>query len=264
MFPHYRRNLSYNDNRIFEGNKEIKLKSQTFRLNNKTIQVLKENSDADIQNLKDSCINALNQKRPNNDKIDPQIYKIKAWCTIPTIKQNFERHKFVIPTQDSDWKKILESEWITNDKYHNKQSFFSTEELSKLRGSDESIKLQTLKDKCAQVLAKPFERTNFPAPKDFLDALPNSNKKKVDEFQEAAFFCTIPKTAAAYVKDAITSVAKKAIPDAHKKDYCYEEGKTVQEYSNVRTIDPLGGKSFWCAVRMIHYKSQPKPKLKKV
>lgn len=124
--------------------------------------------------------------------------------------------------------------------------------MNKLNGSgDEATKIKTLKDKCTSSLNKPFTRTNFPATKSFL----NSN---ADEFQEAALFCTVPTTAEDYVKKAMQGEIHNSIPKDMENDYCHEEGKDINYYKNIKTTDPMGGKSFWCAVRMIYHKQTSK------
>lgn len=146
----------------------------------------------------------------------------------------------------------MKSEWITKSEYHGKQSFFTSEDLTKLNGENDEEKLKLLQKKCSEALAKPFERTNFPATKDFL------GEKDADLFQETVIFCTVPITAQKYIKDAMKGQIKNSISDEYRKDYCYINGKSANEYSQVKTTDPLGGKSFWCAVRMIYYKEDKK------
>lgn len=99
--------------------------------------------------------------------------------------------------------------------------------------------IDLLKDKCAKTLAKSFNRTHFPAPKDFL-----KNDKEADEFQEVALFCTVPTTAEDYVKAAMQGDIYTSIPRDLENDYCHEAGKDISHYKAVKTTDPMGGKSF--------------------
>lgn len=120
---------------------------------------------------------------------------------------------------------------------------------------DENGKIERLKKRCGSVLDKPFVRENFPAPKAFLDSLGDGKNKRVDEFQEAALFCVEPKTAKSYVEKAMKGTTFKSIPTYMKNDFCYVPGKDdLSYYENISTVDAMGGRSFWCAVRMIYEK----------
>lgn len=103
-------------------------------------------------------------------------------------------------------------------------------------------KISTIKNRCEVALNKTFTRSNFPAPTSFL----KGDGKNADEFQEAALFCTVPITAEDYVKRAMQGKLNTEIPGELKDDFCYDLTKKdgFHYLKNVKTIDPMEGKSF--------------------
>ncbi|WP_216083183.1 hypothetical protein [Candidatus Mycoplasma haematohominis] len=166
---------------------------------------------------------------------------------------------------DDSIRKILAS-WFKKDgatKWWEKQSFFSADEVQQILKDkeEEGIKgesevtqeqIEFVKKKCSDELEKEFNRENFYLTKDFIDQMEDPSKLKVDLFQEVALFCSVPTTAKDYVKDAMQGVSKKDFLDKDKTDYCYVADKSLTDYEKVSTIDPFGGKTFWCAVRLLY------------
>lgn len=242
MFPHFRGVFTFERDKMFDGSPKMTLQGEVRTHNNKKLYILGKNTESDVKNLKDACGAALEkpQKQVQDNGEDPQIYRLKAWCTIPTIRDVLQRHRFEILKQDGEWRQILESEWITQDDNHGKQSLLTKDDLKKIKETtDEKAKISILKNRCNAVLDKKFTRGNFPATKDFL-----GDGGEADEFQEAALLCTVPTTAANYIKNAMKGVANKAIPQEYGEDYCYDANKSVGEYGETKTTDPAGGKSF--------------------
>lgn len=78
MFPNYRQNIRYARDRIFKGNREIKIKGSKQKKGDTTLFILNKQSDDGAKALRESCIEALNQIKPVVKGYDSQIYKIKA------------------------------------------------------------------------------------------------------------------------------------------------------------------------------------------
>lgn len=146
-----------------------------------------------------------------------------------------------MPTTDEKWREILEGSWIKDEKYQDKQSFLTQEDLKILRGNySETDKIKILREKCDRALEKKFYRSNFPATRDFL-----GGNKPVDEFQEAALFCSSPITAGYYVTKAATKGgSRREITQEMKQDYCHIQDKDIEYYKNIKTTDPMEGKTF--------------------
>lgn len=257
MFPNYRKEHKQSANQLFTGSPEIKL-SGTIRKNSvgREMFILGKNVQKDLDGWKRACVAALN-KKPTDPNNHSQKYRLKEWCTVSTVRKVLLRHKFRMPTSEEQWKDILKSEWITNNRYSNKQSFLTGEELTKLNSAEVDVKdkISTLKGKCDVALSREFSRTNFPAPRDFLDTL-SEGDKRVDEFQEAALLCTIPVTAEKYVQEAMKGTIHASLPTDMANDYCYDADKSIGYYRNIKTTDPMEGKSFWCAVRVIYHRNE--------
>lgn len=145
----------------------------------------------------------------------------------------------------------MSSEWITNPQYHDQQSFFTASDLKKMKdGKDDNEKISVLKRRCNAALNKTFTRYNFPATTSFLKPL----NQKADEFQEAALFCTMPTTVEDYIQKAMQGKLRTDIPKDVQNDFCYDASVGVDKLRNIKTTDPMGGKSFWCAVRVMYEK----------
>lgn len=108
MFPHYRKAFSFTPGQMFEGSPEINFNGEDKEVNGKTLYILKKNTDQEAESLRSSCVAALNKPIKGNE--DADIYRLKAWCTIPTISDVLVRHKFELPKTDDQWKAILQSE----------------------------------------------------------------------------------------------------------------------------------------------------------
>lgn len=136
----------------------------------------------------------------------------------------------------------MRGEWVTNKLYKDKQSQFVPVDGEVLGGHrTENSKIYTLKTLCNVILKRHFSRTNFPANKEFLE-----ENWRVDSFQDAALFCTVPKTAEQYIKESMHGEIVDSIPknQGWENDYCYIKGKGVDYYRNIKTTDAMEGKGF--------------------
>ncbi|GCE63548.1 hypothetical protein MHSWG343_05450 [Candidatus Mycoplasma haematohominis] len=285
LYPTTHVKLDYKTNHMFAGSPEIKLIKSTYEnKDKKVVEYLQRPTEEDTKKLKDACIKALQGERAKHDFSVPEenatkenkdtfaeLSRLREWCTEPKIKDVLGRHKFRLVTDnryknkaDYNIKQIIFG-WFkkeNNNKYWEKQSFLNKDEIDKILKNknvdsfaqadeiqEEQIKV--IRDKCSAILEKPFVRTNFYMPKDFLDSMENKTQS-IDEFQEAALFCSEPTTSLDYVKDAMKGEAKKDFSQEDMKDYCYLQNKNVSDYTNIKTTDPFEGKTFWCAVRMIY------------
>ncbi|GCE63890.1 hypothetical protein MHSWG343_08970 [Candidatus Mycoplasma haematohominis] len=256
--------LDFADDRLFKGSKPVKYPVQVFtKTDGKTLTTLKKPDEQYTESHKQACIEALKQPydSTNNDS-KAQLARLREWCTIPTIKDVLSRHKFTLlrtdnNTNDADWKEIIKGGWFSESggvKYWEKQTFIEGDGLEKIIGADKKgylssneitdEQIKVLKDRCEVVLKQPFKRDNFYLTKDFIDGLSDSNKPKVDEFQEAALFCSKSVDVEHYVTNALGG---SVINPTKENDYC---SLTVGDVKAWKTNTPMEGKSFWCGVRI--------------
>lgn len=111
MFPHYRKNFTFAKDQMFMGSPEINFKGKSVQGKNKSLFILDKHDDQGANSLRDACIAALEKGKPEDkeNKSDLQTYRLKAWCSVPTIKDVLIRHKFKLLKSD-DWEKILDSD----------------------------------------------------------------------------------------------------------------------------------------------------------
>ncbi|GCE63997.1 hypothetical protein MHSWG343_10050 [Candidatus Mycoplasma haematohominis] len=291
LFPYKHAELTYKNNRMFSGSPEITFtKLEYTDKSQKKVEYLNKPTIEDTKKWKEACKTALAVKKPKSDldsknntnSVYQELSRLREWCTEPKIKDVLGRHKFQLFT-DNRYSEKVESaikqiilDWFKKEgeiKFWEKQNFFTKEEIEKiLKGKEnEGIskdseiteeQINLIKDKCSTVLNKDFVRNSFYLTKDFLDGMDNATSKdiKVDEFQEAALFCSIPTTAKDYVQNAMQGQVKSSFAEEDKQDYCYVDNKKAQEYESIKTTDPFDGKTFWCAVRLLY---EPKPKATK-
>lgn len=104
MFPQYRDSFVWPKDVMFEGSPEIHFRGETHTKNGKNLYILKRNTDEEAEALKKACIEALNREKPADEggKVDRQVRKLRFWCSVPTIEDVLQRHKFKIPETDDE------------------------------------------------------------------------------------------------------------------------------------------------------------------
>ncbi|WP_216082983.1 hypothetical protein [Candidatus Mycoplasma haematohominis] len=269
--------LTYNNKQRFQENPKVDFLTKTFSSSvggvSYSLTVLQKPNKSVVEPWKKACIEAL--KKPYVDdstgtKVNyNELARLREWCTIPTIEDVLKRHKLtplstdVSQTKDDEtWKEVIAGGWFKKDgetKYWDKQSFITSTQLSDLVGTDgisekssiDSSKIDIFKNRCKDVLAKPFLRTNFYLTKEFIDGIADSDSPKptVDEFQEAALFCVKPFKASEYITLSLQGQVSSTLA-TKTNDYCYISD--TNDRDTWTTNNPLGGKSFWCAVKSLY------------
>ncbi|GCE63399.1 hypothetical protein [Candidatus Mycoplasma haematohominis] len=273
--------LIYYDNQRFQGSPRVEFKTQTFnsQIGQKSyaLTILQKPDQKYVEPWKQACIESL--KKPYTDDSQGkktnynELARLREWCTVPTISQVLKRHKLtplntdVAQTiDDSKWKTVINGGWFKKDndvKYWEKQSFIEGTDLTSIVGEDgisseeqiDTNKINVFKKRCQDVLSQPFERTNFYLSKEFVDGITVEDKTKIDLFQEAALFCVEPFKATDYIVQSLQGeVSPKVVIE--DTDYCYLSD--IDKKDTWTTNNPLGGKSFWCAVKSLYMPKTPK------
>ncbi|GCE64014.1 hypothetical protein MHSWG343_10220 [Candidatus Mycoplasma haematohominis] len=288
LFPTRHAQLHYPVNRMFSGSKAVTFKQQTYtNQGGKTIKYLEKPTKEDTENLKQACIQALAGTKPESQFAVPrdnatkenketfsELSRLREWCTEPKVKHVLARHKLTLLNtdenkheDDTDWKEVIAGGWFKKEgdkKNWESQTFIKDTStfLGNKKDSNgiESIsdvteeQIKALKKQCQVALEKNFERKSFYLTKDFIDDIKDGNKPdSIDEFQEAALFCSKPMSAGDYVKKAMQGIVDEKLDAADKQDYCFVDGKDKpNDYSEIKTNNPMSGKTFWCAVRMVY------------
>ncbi|GCE63396.1 hypothetical protein MHSWG343_03920 [Candidatus Mycoplasma haematohominis] len=287
LFPNKTQNFDYSEGQIFEGSKKISFTVKKLEIKDKKqeLTILEKPDKKFVNEYKEACVKALaveyrvnESDKEKKEKAESQLARLREWCTEPTIKDVLGRHKFQLLTEtnkgitDDDWKDVIAGGWFKKEgdtKYWEKQSFISESEIESFLGgkeklNEEGIKSKTdvtdeqvskFKKKCQEILEKPFTRKTFYAPTMFWKEMDPKEKDGIDEFQEAALFCSKPMKVDDYVDKSMQGLPKSSFSEADKKDYCYVN-KGIEEYKNLKTNEPIEGKSFWCAVKLLYDKNK--------
>ncbi|GCE63994.1 hypothetical protein MHSWG343_10020 [Candidatus Mycoplasma haematohominis] len=286
LFPSRHSQIQYTKNRLFKGSPEITLtRAEYTNKDNKKADYLQKPAKTETDKLKNACIVALkgeehkdefSVRHNGQEQTDAfkELSRLREWCTEPKVKHVLGRHKLTLLSTDQNkdddkWKEVIAGGWFKQENL-GRQTFIK--EIDNFLGDKKDTGISTtgevtneqieiLKKQCKEVLEKNFERKNFYVTKDFIDGMENNNNKQttVDEFQEAALFCSEPITAKDYVEKAMQGNVDAKLDEKDKQDYCFvEEKPQPSDYSSIKTNDPMAGKTFWCAVRMV-YAPKEKP-----
>ncbi|WP_216083610.1 hypothetical protein [Candidatus Mycoplasma haematohominis] len=282
LFPNKTKGFTYGDNQIFKGSKRIVFKTKKIKAKinrfDRELVILDKPDKQFIPVHKNACIEALNAEFKFNEsdakqkkQVNDELARLREWCTEPKIKDVLGRHKFQLLTEartnatDEDWKEVIAGGWFKKEKgikYWEKQAFILPREINEFLGKDKlngiSSKSQVtqkhidkFKEKCKAVLEKPFTRSTFYIPTAFWKETKPKPGVNIDPFQEAALFCSKPMKVEDYISKAMQGVPKKAFVTTDVVDYCYVK-QSINQYKKFQTNQPIEGKSFWCAVKLLY------------
>ncbi|WP_216083190.1 hypothetical protein [Candidatus Mycoplasma haematohominis] len=274
--------LTHKKDDLFTGSREVNISNAktiegtfttvTDRQEKFVIHTLQKPS---IYSHRSACKEAL-EKSYEASRDKEQLDKLVKWCTvIATNKDLLTRNGFTPlntedATDDDHWKTVISGGWFTkhqektNFKYWEKQSFFSTDELKTLLGTelDQEIKdkakvddshIDLFKKKCEAVLKQEPSINNFPLSTLFREGIDQSKKSDyaVDSFYEATFFCVKPMKAEDYVRDILKAKTRSTSEDSKGTGsrICSLESSTSYSWY---TYQPAEGKGFWCGVRELY------------
>ncbi|GCE63531.1 hypothetical protein MHSWG343_05280 [Candidatus Mycoplasma haematohominis] len=276
--------LSYSQGQRFSVSSPVTFGTKKFDSQiggkNYSLTVLQKPQDTFIDPWKQACIQAL-AVEVTKEKVEKsgtteysEMAKLREWCTIPTVDQVLRRHKLTPlntntedTKDDEEWKTVISGGWFKKEGDKNNwedQSFIKDEaDLNIVVGTDKSgingkndvdkSKIDVFKKRCKDELSKPFERKNFYLTTQFINGI-TGDKPEIDAFQETALFCVKSFTASQYITDSLQGLVSDSV-EISADDYCYLSDVSNKE--SLTTNNPLGGKSFWCAVKSL-YKAKPR------
>ncbi|GCE63922.1 hypothetical protein MHSWG343_09290 [Candidatus Mycoplasma haematohominis] len=268
--------LTYTATTRFSVSPQVAFKTKEFKSRvgstDYSLTVLQKPDEKYVDEWKTACITALDkdvtkeQLKVNSSNEGKELARLREWCTIPSVEQVLRRHKLKPlntgnSSDDEKWKKVIAGGWFKKEsskKNWEDQSFITASDLETVVGKDEKginseddvdeSKINVFKNRCKEELKKPFVRNNFYLTTQFIKGISGEPKLTIDPFQEVALLCVESMTAEKYIKDALQGDVKEAV-DLSSSDYCY---MSDTDYSKWTTNNPLGGKTFWCAVKALY------------
>ncbi|GCE63996.1 hypothetical protein MHSWG343_10040 [Candidatus Mycoplasma haematohominis] len=271
--------LKYSKKQRFSVSEEVTFGTKTFtsQVGDKSysLTILQKPDQQYIEPWKKSCIQALSveviKTKVEDSKTQEysEMAKLREWCTIPTVDQVLRRHKLTPLNTDVDnhkddaeWKKVIAGGWFkkeTDKDNWEDQSFIKGTDLDTVIGNDkrginsesevDKTKIDVFKNKCKAELEKAFERKNFYLTTQFINGITETDKPTIDPFQEVALFCVKPFKASEYVTASLQGLVHEQV-EISTDDYCYLSN--IENKDSWTTNNPLGGKSFWCAVKSLY------------
>ncbi|WP_216083008.1 hypothetical protein, partial [Candidatus Mycoplasma haematohominis] len=269
-------NLTYGSGQRFKTSSQVVFGHKTFTStvgnSNYSLTVLQKPNVSYVAAWKTACVTALNtvvtaEVETRNSQEYNELARLREWCTVPKVDDVLKRHKFkplstTDEKDDAKWKEVIAGGWFKKENNKNNwedQSFIDGEDLDKVIGANkEGIKdkesitkeqIDVFKNKCKAVLGQAFVRDNFYLTTQFIKGMSSdTTKPTIDPFQEAALFCVEPMTATTYITGSLQGSESADIVVANT-DYCY---LTDNQRETWTTNNPLGGKSFWCAVKALY------------
>ncbi|WP_216083034.1 hypothetical protein [Candidatus Mycoplasma haematohominis] len=276
--------LKYEENKRFSVSPEIEFGFKEFKssLDGKeySTTVLQKPDSKYVDPWRQACIQALAvevteaQWKDTSSNEGKEMARLREWCTIPTVEQVLKRHKLTPlntdeskNTDDEKWREVIAGGWFKKEgskKNWEDQSFIKdSSDLTIVVGtgevgvqSKESVtteQINVFKKRCKAELSRDFTRDNFYLTTQFINGI-KDNKPVIDPFQEAALFCVQPFTASEYITTSLQGLVSSNI-EVKSDDYCYLTD--INQKDSWTTNNPIGGKSFWCAVRAL-YKAKTK------
>ncbi|WP_216083638.1 hypothetical protein [Candidatus Mycoplasma haematohominis] len=261
----------------FKDSPQVVFKNKTFNsnvgTNSYSLTVVQKPDTSNVDPWRQACVVALDrevsaQVETQGSEEYKELARLREWCTIPTVEHVLRRHKLtplnvnVNDNKDeSDWKEVIGGGWFKKEGDKNNwedQSFIKDNDLTTIIGAEKTgIKdksevtkthIDLFKNRCKAELEKAFERNNFYLTTQFINGVTDSQKPEIDPFQEVALFCMKPMKASDYIKSALQGNVKITV-DTPSTDYCY---LSSNDFDNWTTNNPLQGRTFWCAVKLLY------------
>ncbi|WP_216083084.1 hypothetical protein [Candidatus Mycoplasma haematohominis] len=254
--------IVYPKDQLFSGSPRFTLKPVVKVVNGKNFYFYERPVKNTVDAFKEACQVAL---QGSYSEGSTELQQLENWCSEPKVKHVLKRHGFEINSDDGVFKEVIGGGWFKKEndvKYWEKQTFIKKELIDNFLGTElkesgiaDSSKVKqshilSVKYRCRALLEKPFSRKSFYMPKSYWDQDDSHVNKNLDELQEAAIFCTTPRTVEDYITKTLQGSVK-GESELDTSDACYLSNH-VSGLKDKKTYWPFGGNGFWCGVRLLY------------